>query len=404
MTLLPPLSTSTPDRPAKLHIPELDVLRGLAAVLMVTNHLAGNLLTSEQLNQAWFGTIFFISSFAPVLFFFVTGVGSGIQSHAKAKSARWLSVLNKAVILLVADLLMQWSGGNLLGLDFLGFIGISMLVLEAVRLQKRPLVVCVAGILGLTGLRYAIAPLLSKLFGYQSSIALLNWVLGYKPVANVSYPLSPWMVYPLLGFIVGTLASRHWSQIQQRRWPVILGLAGAGCGISAIGLFLTLRGSGFFRWGTVNFNFYLVSYAAIFAGLALALLICASAHKPWWQSAIALPGVASLAVVPIHYLLIGWVAQSGWRQPTLLSFSLLLLILLTITFLLARVVQRLGARLTQSKQPQIWYGLVAATALLAVITLVFAQEKPLVSLLSRSNGQILLCLLLSMPVPWQRPA
>jgi uncharacterized membrane protein len=63
------------DRPSKLHIPDLDILRGLAALMMVTNHLAVKVLTPEQWSNGFLGNLTFIGSFAPVVFFFVTGMG-----------------------------------------------------------------------------------------------------------------------------------------------------------------------------------------------------------------------------------------------------------------------------------------------------------------------------------------
>lgn len=58
---------------------EIDVLRDLAAILMVVNHVGYKTLDPHQLNGSLAGNLVFIGSFAPVIFFFVTGVGYGIQ-------------------------------------------------------------------------------------------------------------------------------------------------------------------------------------------------------------------------------------------------------------------------------------------------------------------------------------
>jgi len=88
---------------------ELDVLRGLAALLMVVNHVGYKALYPSQIDGSLSGNLVFIGSFAPVIFFFVSGVGSGIQPRRK-KASHWYVTLNKVVILFFADLLMRWSG------------------------------------------------------------------------------------------------------------------------------------------------------------------------------------------------------------------------------------------------------------------------------------------------------
>jgi len=120
------------------HWRELDVLRGMAAVMMVVNHVGIKFLSPQYAEGGFTGIVLFIGSFAPVMFFFVTGVGAGIQSVQKKKSSRWLMILNKVGILAMADLLMAWGGGDGWRLDFLGFIGLSILILEFVRNSKSP--------------------------------------------------------------------------------------------------------------------------------------------------------------------------------------------------------------------------------------------------------------------------
>ena len=68
----------------------------------------------------------FLGSFAPVLFFFLTGLGYGVQSAA-GKRPRGQGYLIKVGILLLADALMWMKPGTYVGNDFLGFIGLSML-------------------------------------------------------------------------------------------------------------------------------------------------------------------------------------------------------------------------------------------------------------------------------------
>ena len=152
----------TNNHPSKvtIHWKELDVLRGLAALLMIVNHVGYNTLHPNAIDGTLGGSLLFISSFAPVLFFFVTGLGYGIQSSQKKKLGHWYVIVNKLIILLLADLLIHWSNGRLLGLEFLGFIGLSSLVLELIRRSKSPLIYCIIGFVGIFIIRYLIGPII----------------------------------------------------------------------------------------------------------------------------------------------------------------------------------------------------------------------------------------------------
>jgi uncharacterized membrane protein len=81
-----------------IHWKELDILRGLAAFLMIVNHAGYQTLAPTQINGLFASSLLFIRSFAPVLFFFVTGVGYGLQSIQKKKASHWYVILNIAVL------------------------------------------------------------------------------------------------------------------------------------------------------------------------------------------------------------------------------------------------------------------------------------------------------------------
>jgi uncharacterized membrane protein len=68
---------------------ELDILRGLAALFMIINHGGYEFLIPDLATHGISGFIIFISSSAPVLFFFITGVGYGLQSGQKIQRLRY---------------------------------------------------------------------------------------------------------------------------------------------------------------------------------------------------------------------------------------------------------------------------------------------------------------------------
>ncbi len=378
-----------------VHWRELDVLRGLAAILMIVNHLGYKTLNPNQIDGSLSGNLVFIGSFAPVLFFFVTGVGYGIQSSQRKKASHWYITLNKVVVLVLADLLMQWSEGRWLGLDFLGFIGLESLVLEFIRNSRFPLTYCTVGFASVSLMRYLLGPYIHSL-GYDQQLwGVLGFILGTSETLGVSYPLSPWLAYPFAGYFIGVGATHYKVFIETHRLQVVSGLLMLGILPALAGIIMSRHGTSFFRWGTVAFGFYVVSFAVIFSGLAWSLAMCGSSGLKGCQNALSLRGIASLAVVPVHYFLIDLVVVIGVKQLGLFSFCILAIGVLTTSFLLARFVEDLSRimRLLQ-KQRVVWFGLVVMFLLAGILTFIFSQENTSLVMLTRTFGQIVLCLLL----------
>jgi len=384
----------TTDTQKRIHWTELDVLRGLAALMMILNHLGYKILASNLVDSGFAGSLLFISSFAPVLFFFVTGVGYGIQSSRKKKASPWYGIINKFFILVLADLLMHWSEGRWLGLDFLGFIALSSLVLEFIRRTKSPLTYCAVGFVLISLMRYLLGPFIQALGYDQLGWGVLHWILGTKDTPGVSYPLSPWMAYPFAGYIIGVAAMHYRGFIETHRWRVVSGLLVLGGLNSVASLILLQRGASFFRWGTVGVGFYVVSFAVISISLAGVLAMCGEPKLRVWQDALSLKGIASLAVVPVHYFLIYLVVLAGVTGVDLFRYSLIAIPVLAGSFFLARSVENLSQIIRQVKtQKVVWFGLIALFVVAAGLTLFYSQQSASLALFPRTFGQLVLCLL-----------
>lgn len=376
-----------------IHWIELDLLRGLAALLMIVNHLGVRTLDPKVIEGSLAGSILFISSCAPVVFFFVTGVGYGVQSSHRKKGSHWYATLNKVAVLVLADQLMAWSGGRWLGLDFLGFIGLSSLVLEFVRRSKSPIAYSIAGFITISLMRYALGPYLHAL-GYDQQVWGLSWVLGTLETPGVSYPLSPWLAYPFAGYLLGVAAMRYQGFIETYRLKVILALFALAIFPAIAGVVMSQRGASFFRWGTVALGFYVVSFAVLLICLAGALALCGTDRLKKVQNALSLRGIASLAVVPLHYFLIELIAVLGINGLNLFSFFIVALAVVTSSFLLARYVENLSRILRKvQNQKAVWVGLVIMFLLTASLTIIFSRESTSLVMLTRTWGQLVLCLL-----------
>jgi uncharacterized membrane protein len=315
-------------------VAELDLMRGVAALFMVFNHVGYAALDPRAAQQGASGAIVFLGSMAPVLFFFATGFGAGLA--ARAGSWRWLA--DKVLLLLLADQFLGWTLGRPLGLDFFGFIAVSMLVARLVLATASPVTVAALGIVGVLVLRYG----LGQHWGAPpDGYDFMQWLIGFMPHHAVSYPAAPWLAYPLLGTALSVLYRRHGGRIGPRAW---MSMTAAIVVCAAAAALLAARGSTFHRWASV---------AAAFFALSVAVLLCCAAgsvlltrRAPRLAKALSLGGVASFAVVPLHYAMV----RSGAFSPQHgLVFYLAVAGLITVaSFVLSNAFERAAAALSHS--------------------------------------------------------
>ncbi len=380
---------------------ELDLLRGVAAIMMVVNHAGFKLLSPELFPTTAAQTLLFISSCAPVIFFFVTGVGYGLQSAKKSSTSGWASCINKFLILILADLLIQWSQGHWLGLDFLGFIAVSSLVLECIRRSNAPCIYSVIGLLLTVALRFGVGPLMQGAEEVQRVNAMVNWLLGTKGTSSVSYPCSPWMAYPLFGYLVGVGILRCRSLIESHRNKVIAASITLASGPAMLSGILWQRGASFHRWSTVGIGFFVVSFAVILVCLAAVLWLQGIDRLKVLRRPLSLKGIASLAIVPIHYLLIYLAAIAGVSNLTIAMFVPVICILLWATFMIAKSVEQLSMTVREvSDQTKVWLALVALLVVSAGLTMMLGQSAASLSIYPRTIGQLALCLLFVVRLPF----
>src|SRR5206468_1315048 len=188
-------------------VEELDLLRGLAIVLMIVNHSGYRFADLQAASRDPLAAVVFLGSFAPVIFFFTTGFGVALARSGPLEWSSFASVLGKAALLLLADHFMFWREGSTGILDFLGFIALSTVLVPAVSASKRSHTWSISLIIAILCLRFAVGPLARHHLDGNSIV--LAWLLGATSVPGVSYPLSPWMVYPLLGFLAGRSYVAH---------------------------------------------------------------------------------------------------------------------------------------------------------------------------------------------------
>ena len=371
---------------------ELDILRGLAALFMIINHGGYEFLIPDLATHGISGFIIFISSSAPVLFFFITGVGYGLQSGQKIKPNYLSDVIYKVIILILADQFFFWKKGQLIGLDFLGFIAFSTLVMAGIRVSKKPLLYVIIGFIVIFVLRYLLGPSLDHR-GIELP-SLVIWIIGTQALPNISYPLSPWLAYPLFGYIVGVAVIQYQKKLEFERLSIIIKLLLLSLIPVICSLLLWYKGASFFRWGTVSLGFYLYSFAILFVSLAFSLLIKLSPSTQFYQQSLSLRGVASLAVVPIHYALIALATFISIKNLNFLMSALVIAIIVALSFFVASQVNYWSYWASKSQNHTTWRWIILVlSSLVAALTIFYGQNSSLSGTLLASIGQILLCFL-----------
>ena len=318
---------------AKLSLPELDVFRGLAALFMVVNHAGVRLWAGPDASQGWGAMVLLVSSYAPALFFFATGVGIGLRGSSRPRDLP--DTLYKAVLLVVADQLFFWRVGVAAGLDFFSFIALAMLIVSLLALAARPVVWALVLFVAIVLLRYVAGPFFKDVLPQTGWIAA---VVGVHGQPGVSYPISPWLCFPLAGFVLGhAIQARHRAGgigTQSIRafvaFAAVFGALGAGL--------LAQREASFHRWGTVALAFFVLSAAVLGVAWLLAHALTSRHGLPW--RGLAVRGVAAFLVVPVHYLLLELLAGFGHTHLSSSVFVPVVVSLCVLTLTTSKVLER----------------------------------------------------------------
>jgi uncharacterized membrane protein len=374
---------------------EIDTLRGFAVVFMILNHAGARWLDLGVANGLVSDALVFVGSYAPVLFFFVTGVGHGVSRDPTNQSRRNIDVVYKAALLLLADVFWRRAGFMAVGLDFLGFIGLSMVVLHFTCSGQHANRIAWLILLAAIGIRFGIGPL------YRWAGMDVFWIraaVGNIGVPGFSYWLVPWMAYPALGFLFGD--ALRVSELRGRNsGDFVPSMLLLGIAAGTVAAFLAWGGFGFSRFGTISVAFFVSAIAVLAFSAALAWLLCASKRFSGAAAILAMRGVSSFAVVPIHIFLIEFIG--GWSPLPLAGWVYLSVVFpfIAANYFLARstdrVAQRLGNRIPVGSAP--WC---AAGAVLGVTAILVTLVEPSMSgLVLATVAQLIIAVLLTVRPP-----
>jgi uncharacterized membrane protein len=374
---------------------ELDVLRGIAAVLMIVNHAGYRLLSADDAVHSGIAPAVFLGSIAPAVFFSATGFGIGLSRSSTPLAFDWFGVLWKAALLVVADQFFFWSRGASWGLDFFSFIAIATVTVSLISQLRQAIGICISLSIFLLILRYGIAPILG---GAEHPMALAEWFLGVRTVSDVSYPLSPWMVFPLMGFVCGTLYKRVSLTSPEPRndWFKRGGAIAVVCFALALGMSLLNRG--FFRWGTVSVAYFVLAVGVVaVAGLfSMALVICGGSAS----RALSLRGVASFAVIPLHYAMLELITRLLPQPVSTVAFAAITTCVIAAAFYLSSRFVSAVSRLTTASHQHLLFSLLVGLVFALCSAVIFDPMRDwMPSALVTMLAQLAIAALLAMKPP-----
>lgn len=378
--------------------PELDVLRTLAVVLMVANHTATHVAESPLPPLVDVADL--IGSMAPVAFFFLTGFGNGIQSIGKQPGNR-LHQFIRIGLLLFADVFLWVSPTSRLGLDFLAFIGLSVLILKELSRLPYSGVIAAAAAVVLVLTRFLLGPLARPMLPETTLGHAAGAVLGVSGLPWLSYPPAPWLCYPLLGYALGRLGARWKTWFLAHRISVTLVAAAIGLVSTAAAMLLTSRGSIIFRWGTVSLTFFIASLAAIGFLSAVAILAGRSPAAKF----LSIEAQASFAVVPLHYLFLHLLDAVLGPVIGPAAYFVRFLSVLALSLAGALLAIRGSAELRRQGDAAVrtaWLLVLVACTVTAIILAACPMSQAALTGL-RIVAQSMLCILMGLPIPTLPP-
>jgi uncharacterized membrane protein len=226
--------------------PSVDILRAVAILLMVQVHFVENLSSSEK-PSAWLYTACTRLGSLPAPFFtIVSGLSFclwarkqealGLKAEAITKVA-----VRRGLFLFAAGIVFNvvvWFPQGTFNWDILTLIGTSMVILAFAR-HLPPVIlalICVMVLLLSPPLRVVgDFPAYWEDQSYSSDFTFRDIVSGF--LVNGYFPVFPWIVFPLIGFIIGDVGFRR----RQRSAAWLGQLMAIGIGrmaIAALGIIL----------------------------------------------------------------------------------------------------------------------------------------------------------------------
>jgi uncharacterized membrane protein len=353
----------------------LDVLRGLAVLIMVFAHVVDSWTREADRHDFSYYAAIFVGGLGAPLFLFLAGLAQVMSANAKARRAgdrragaeamwrRGWEVFVLAWLFRLQSQLLGWGAlRNLFKVDILNVMGVSMVVAALLWRVSASRVVRVGVLLAATAVVSFATPIVRAL---AWPAALPDPLEAYiRPAGGyAAFTMFPWAGFLFAGAIVGELVDAMRTARVGLRLQVPLALAG-------------LLGIGLGWWASLRPSIYVASgfwtssptFFFIRLGLCTTLVPAAWAHCEFWlrnrssgghrvsgagiTRAVELLGRSSLFVYWIHVEMVYGVIATPLKRSLPLWASLVAT--LTLCVALFYIVRLKNRRMEGVELPERW--------------------------------------------------
>lgn len=312
----------------------IDIMRAAAIILMVQVHFVGNLSPREASSQILYDLSIFLGGFAAPTFTFLVGLSLWLwlnkqQSNLTEQPDTRKFVIKRGLLIVLFGLIfavIMWTPVEIFTWDILPMIGISTMILYAVRNMPTKYLITISVLILL------IAPPLREMTNYDSHWFYAEYIYDFtlrEILLGVTlqgyFPLLPWLVFPIIGFCLGRAITPtgQSSTNLDRRIP-ILGISLVF--ISAVGALSNQFSPIGSSWYLSPISFYPASTTYVFGILGSILLVFWLLHRRYdlgeapTSQFIQLYSKFSLTTYVLHhavhlwpiYLLAAWNDKDIW--------------------------------------------------------------------------------------------
>jgi uncharacterized membrane protein len=294
----------------------LDVLRGVAVLIMIEAHVIDSWTRPSDRSLRGFGESLILGGFGAPLFLFLAGIGVAMSAGSKARrvddpaAAAW-AVQKRGLQIFALALLFRLQSYSLslapawtmLKVDILNILGLTMIAAAALwalarGVRGRILVFAVA-----TGVLVFVAPLVRSL---PWLAALPDWLEAYiRPVPGMTnFAFFPWSGFLMAGAILGVILDAARTANADRRANLAFGIGGLALAVAAYqASFLPPLHPRSSFW-TTSASFFFLRLGLMMAALGLAWLWeqRSTAGRRW--SPLQTMGRSSLFIYWVHVELV----------------------------------------------------------------------------------------------------
>jgi uncharacterized membrane protein len=216
----------------------LDVLRGVAVVIMIEAHVIDSWTRAADRGLRAFGESLILGGFGAPLFLFLAGVAVAMSAGSKARRTgddraairavqkRGLQIFALAFVFRLQSLILSNAPAwTMLKVDILNIMGLGIVMAATLWGLSRNARLRIAALAAGTLVFVLATPIIR---GIASLGALPNSVEGYlRPIPGLTnFTLFPWLGFLMAGGVVGVVLDGARSAEADRRANIWLGVAG----------------------------------------------------------------------------------------------------------------------------------------------------------------------------------